>query len=89
MAKLPAVAVAHRRGVIHRDIKPRNVLIDEAGAPRLIDFGLARLDDAWRHNRAEIGLSGTVSYMAPEQARAKRRAREAISSPWAGSCTSC
>lgn len=64
-----ALAVAHQRGVIHRDIKPRNILIDEAGNPHLIDFGLARIEDAWRHPGEAVGLSGTVSYMAPEQAR--------------------
>jgi eukaryotic-like serine/threonine-protein kinase len=66
-----AVASAHRRGVIHRDIKPSNIVIDAAGNPRLIDFGLARLQDAWHRQEEGPGLSGTVCYMAPEQARAE------------------
>jgi tRNA A-37 threonylcarbamoyl transferase component Bud32 len=64
-----ALAASHRRGVLHRDIKPRNILIDQDGNPRLIDFGLARLEDAWRTPPEGGGLAGTVGYMPPEQAR--------------------
>ena len=61
----------HRRGVVHYDVKPRNIVMDEAGLPRLIDFGLARLADAWRPEAELTGsMSGTeVLYTAPEQAR--------------------
>ncbi len=63
-----AVAFAHGRGIVHQDIKPANVLIDETGRPRLIDFGLAWQQDAWSDatTRSE---GGTFAYMAPEQAR--------------------
>ncbi len=63
------VAFLHRRGVIHQDIKPRNVLVDEAGRTRLIDFGQARLRHAWAAPCDGEGSSGgTLAYMSPEQA---------------------
>ncbi len=62
-----AVDYAHRLGVLHLDLKPANVLLDENGSPHVADFGLARrLDSALADGEDEI--SGTPSYMAPEQA---------------------
>jgi tRNA A-37 threonylcarbamoyl transferase component Bud32 len=64
-----ALAVGHRRGILHRDLKPGNVVVEENGRPRIIDFGLARYQ-AWHTDSEEAGpLSGTAQFMAPEQAR--------------------
>ena len=64
-----AVAAAHARGILHRDIKPQNIVVLNDGTPKLIDFGLAELADAWSTDVPAPGISGTISYMAPEQAR--------------------
>ena len=65
-----AVHAAHLQGVIHRDLKPGNVLLHEDGSPRIADFGLARLDSYTGENEAAtmVGMPlGTPGYMAPEQ----------------------
>lgn len=68
MAKVArAVQHAHERGVLHRDIKPGNILIDPAGEPHLTDFGLAKILDQGGPLTASGDAPGTPSYMSPEQ----------------------
>ena len=57
---------AHSHGVIHRDIKPANIMISSSGAPKIMDFGIARIDTSDLTSPGEI--FGTPLYMAPEQA---------------------
>jgi len=67
-----AIDFAHRRGILHRDVKPSNILLDEEGRPHVTDFGLAKQfaeNESFTRSGAVIG---TPSYMAPEQASGDR-----------------
>ena len=63
---LAGLAAAHRAGIVHRDVKPENVLITADGRVKVVDFGLARASAAVGNTRAGV-IIGSVSYIAPEQ----------------------
>ena len=67
-----AVHHAHTKGVVHRDLKPGNILVDASGSPRILDFGVARATGATPSEQTQVTLAGqlvgTLRYMSPEQA---------------------
>ena len=62
-----AIASAHRLGIVHRELKPANVLLASDGAPKVVDFGLAKLLEADSSLTQSGVFVGTPSYAAPEQ----------------------
>jgi WD40 repeat protein len=67
-----AVHYAHQHGILHRDVKPSNILVDPAGVPYVADFGLAKRVDADVSLTESGALVGTPRYMAPEQAAGRK-----------------
>ena len=77
-----AVAHAHERGVVHRDLKQGNLLLDAEGGVRLVDFGVGWTAEAERLTQTGV-LTGTPSHMAPEQAEGRRDAIGPATDVWA------
>ena len=74
-----ALQYAHEQGVVHRDVKPSNILIDREGKPHITDFGLAKRDTGDATMTPDGQVMGTPAYMSPEQARGESHGVDARS----------
>ena len=79
-----AVHDAHRQGLVHRDLKPGNILIDDRGEPRVVDFGLAVHETAQVKLQGEV--AGTPAFMSPEQFRGEVHRLDGRTDVWSLGC---
>lgn len=81
-----ALNYAHQKGILHRDVKPANVMVDQEGTPFVMDFGLARLEESEERITKDGSLMGTPAYMSPEQVAGKHDTLSGASDQYSLGC---